>query len=275
MSVFGEIQLGMSRAVSDDEDDEFSGVEVDEDLKRKIYWLNNDDNKILADQFILADGPSSSAFIFTYLTSHFANGNKMKLIGLNATMSEYKVFQVNHETPEKKQQALPTFRSNYIYLINDLNGKNVVVCQLYDHLKTNEICDWIKQLTSKIEFKNSLVFCSQNKTNYLGFKGESVPYVKCLSSDKNYTDCTRLEPPNFIGDLPAAVVHYCIGKKIEFLTLVCYTAYIAADMQSVKEIFKTVSQKLKEKNFFIDNEMTKKNLSSLNSIVSSATALYM
>ena len=26
MSVFGEVQLGMSRAVSDDEDDEYAGV---------------------------------------------------------------------------------------------------------------------------------------------------------------------------------------------------------------------------------------------------------
>jgi len=275
MSVFGEIQLGMSRAVSDDEDDEFSVIEEDESLKRKIYWLSDDNTKISVDQLILADGPSSSAFLFTYLTSHFINANNMKLIGLNGTMSEYKVFQVNHETPEEKKKALPSFRSNFIYLINDLNGKNVIVCQLYDHLKSKEINHWIKQLTNKIEFKTSLVFCSQNKTSYLGSKTEIVPFVKCLSSDKIYSDCARLEPPNFITDLPAAVVHYCIGKNIEFLTFVCYNAYIAADMQSVKEIFKTASQKLKEKSVFIDNETSKKNLMSLNSIVASATALYM
>lgn len=275
MSVFGEIQLGMSRAVSDDEDDEFSVIEEDENLKRKVYWLSGDDAKISVDQLILADGPSSSAFLFTYLTSHFIDANNMKLIGLTGTMSEYKVFQVNHETPEEKIKAHPTFRSNFIYLINGLNGKNTIVCQLYDHLKANEINPWIKQLTTKIEFKSSLVFCSQNKTNYLGSNTEKVPFVKCLSSDKIYTDCARLEPPNFVSDLPAAVVHYCIGKNIEFLTFVCYNAYIAADMQSVKEIFKTASQRLKEKSVFIDNEITKKNLMSLNSVVASATALYM
>jgi len=275
MSVFGEVTLGMSRAVSDDEDDEFSVIEEDDNLKRKIYWLNASDTKLSADQLILADGPSSSAFIFTYLTSHFANGNKMKLIGLNATMSEYKVFQVNHETPDEQQKAIPTFRSNFIYLISDLDGKSVVVCQLYDNLKPQEINPWIKQFTSKIEFKSSFVFCSQNKNSYHGSVADTVPFVKCLSSDKNYTDCARLEPPNFVGNLPAAVVHYCIGKKIEFLTFVCYNAYIVADIQSVKEMFKTVSHKLKEKCFFIDNEITKKSLMSLNSIVSSATALYM
>jgi hypothetical protein len=70
----------------------------------------------------------------------------MKLIGLTGTMSEYKVFQVNHETPEEKIKAHPTFRSNFIYLINGLNGKNTIVCQLYDHLKANEINPWIKQV---------------------------------------------------------------------------------------------------------------------------------
>jgi hypothetical protein len=40
-------------------------------------------------------------------------------------------------------------------------------------------------------------------------------------------------------------------KNIQFLTFVCYNAYIAADIQSVKEIFKATNQRLKEKNLFI------------------------
>jgi hypothetical protein len=79
----------------------------------------------------------------------------MKLIGLNGTMSEYKVFQVNHETPEEKKKALPTFRSNFIYLINGLNGKNLIVCQLYDQLKSNEINHWIKQVISNFDSLNN------------------------------------------------------------------------------------------------------------------------
>ena len=40
-------------------------------------------------------------------------------------------------------------------------------------------------------------------------------------------------------------------KNIQFLTFVCYNAYIAADIPSVKEIFKATNQRLKEKNLFI------------------------
>ncbi len=70
----------------------------------------------------------------------------MTLLGLNATQSEYKVFQVNHETVEQQQMSTPTFRSNFIYLIKNLNGKNIVICQLFDQLKPNELYDWIRQV---------------------------------------------------------------------------------------------------------------------------------
>lgn len=273
MSVFGEVQLGMSRAVSDDEDDEFSLVKEDETLKRKIYWLNGEE-KITADQLLLADGASSAAFVYTYLISHFTQSNNMKLVGLSATMSEYKVYQVNHESPEELKKTCSTFRSNYIYLIN-INGKNYIICQLFDQLKHNELYDWIGQLTKKVEFKHALVFCSQDKTQFMGPSLSAVPFVKCLASDKIYDSCARLEPPNFVSHLPAAMIHYCISKQIGFLTFVCYTAFIAADMQSVKEIYSVASNKLKENNIFIDNEYSKKTLLSLNDIVSSATALYV
>jgi hypothetical protein len=62
------------------------------------------------------------------------------------------------------------------------------------------------KLWSRIEFKNSLVVCSQYKTAYYGQNTEHFPCVRFLSSvDKTNDDvCPRLEEPNFIGDLPAA-----------------------------------------------------------------------
>jgi hypothetical protein len=47
-------------------------------------------------------------------------------------------------------------------------------------------------------------------------------------------------------------------KNIQFLTFVCYNAYIAADIPSVKEIFKATNQRLKEKNLFIVKKKIKK-----------------
>jgi len=40
----------------------------------------------------------------------------------------------------------PSLRTNYVYLIKNLNGKRLVVCQLYDQLKSNELYDWISQV---------------------------------------------------------------------------------------------------------------------------------
>ena len=57
------------------------------------------------------------AFIYTYLLSHYNHTNGMTILGLNATQSEYKVFQVNHETAEQQQMSTPTFRSNFIYFL--------------------------------------------------------------------------------------------------------------------------------------------------------------
>ena len=81
----------------------------------------------------------------------------MRLLALSATLSEYKVYQVNHESTETLKTS-PTFRSNYIYLIQNLNGKNYVVCQLFDQLKHNELYDWIGQVNKRI------------KHSYKGFK---------------------------------------------------------------------------------------------------------
>lgn len=88
----------------------------------------------------------TKAFIYTYLISHFTQSSNMRLLALSATLSEYKVYQVNNESAEELKKTSPTFRSNYIYLINNLNGKNYVICQLFDQLKHNELYDWIGQV---------------------------------------------------------------------------------------------------------------------------------
>lgn len=250
-------------------------------MKRKIYWINEKeiDNKLNVDELIIADGPNSSgslffysmflksrllnanshifdnlAFVYTFLISHLKDAS-IQVLGLNATLSQYKVFKQNHEQQEdlKFEQFEASCRSNYIYCIDNLNGKKVAVCQFYEQLKSNELYDWIKQLTERIDFVKALVFCSQNKSQYLGSELRT-PFVRYLSSDKSQdTDrvCTRLEEPNFIGSLPAAVVTYCVAKKLDFTAFVCYTPSLIADIQSVKEMFKAASTKLKGESHFI------------------------
>lgn len=280
MSLFGEVQLGNSRAISDDEDDEFSMVNGDQTLKRRIYWIDEKevDNKMEVDELIIADGPNSSAFVYTFLISHLKDAN-VKVLGLNATLSQYKVFQQNHESKEtlKFEQFEASCRSNYIYYIDSLNGKKVAICQFYEQLRSNELYDWIRQLTERIDFAKALVFCSQNKSQYLGSELRT-PFVRYLSSDKSQDSnkmCTRLEEPNFIGSLPAAVVTYCVAKKLDFTTFVCYTPSLIADIQSVKEMFNAASTRLKGDSHFINNDSSQKTLLSVGNIFSSVSALYM
>ena len=78
--------------------------------------------------------------------------------------------------------------------------KNKVILRLNFH-----ICFF--KLTQKVDFTSTLMFCSQNKSHYLGME-QKTPFVRYLSSNKTEdiknSQCTRLEEPNFIGDLPAA-----------------------------------------------------------------------
>jgi hypothetical protein len=174
---------------------------------------------------------------------------------MNATLSQYKVFKQNHEQKDtlKFEQYEASCRSNYIYYIENLNGKKVAVCQFYEQLKSNELYDWINQLTKRIEFLKALVFCSQSKSLYLGSELKT-PFVRYLSSDNSQDSnnvCVRLEEPNFIGSLPAAVVTYCVSKKLDFTTFVCYTPSLIADIHSVKAMYNAASKKLKEGCHFI------------------------
>jgi hypothetical protein len=126
-------------------------------LKRKIVFLNDNDTtglqtKSLIDELIIGDGQIASSFLFTYLLQHIDATNR-QLIAINATRSEYNVFKMNQQlfsnTNDQSVNKLeePTFRTNYIYLINNIkNGKNYLVCQLFDQLKVNEVYDWINQV---------------------------------------------------------------------------------------------------------------------------------
>ena len=112
-------------------------------MKRKIYWTINSSQatKLKVDELILADGPISSVFAYTYLL----NQHNSSIIGLTATKSEKNVYETNKISIESKDSS--KLRSNFIYHIEKLNGKSVIVCQLYNQLKPNELYDWINQVS--------------------------------------------------------------------------------------------------------------------------------
>lgn len=135
------------------------------------------------------------------------------------------------------------------------------------------------KLWDKVEFSKALILSSQNKANYFGTEQDVFPCVKFITSEKslnqNEIDCKRLEEPNFVQNLPAALIHFCMLKNLQFTAFVCYSSFLNVDFQSVKQTYKGVSSLLKENNLFTDNDLSKKTLLSIGNIVNSVSTLYM
>jgi hypothetical protein len=217
---------------------------------------------------------------------------EFKKIALSSTKSELKVYLTNQEDLQGKSEfmqsnsvaqsysSLTSMRTNFVYHVQNLNGKSYVICQLFNAVKANEAYDWINQMWSRVEFKNALILCSQNSANYFGSSQEVFPCVKFISSDKTRTErsdknCSRLEEPNFIGNLPAAckilkfsfknlkknhkicpflqVINFCVLKNIPFTSFVCVSRSLSVDLPSVKELYAGVAEKLSHDNIFIVN----------------------
>lgn len=84
------------------------------------------------------------AFLYTYFLIHYPQN--VKILGQTSTKSEFKVYEVNYETSNDNKTPVPTFRSNYIYLIHLFDGRKVLICQLFNQLKSNELYDWLNQV---------------------------------------------------------------------------------------------------------------------------------
>jgi len=77
------------------------------------------------------------------LLSHQIETNS-RILGLTANKSEQKVYETNKNAIEAKETS--KLRSNFIYYVEKLNGKSLVVCQLFNQLKPDELYDWINQV---------------------------------------------------------------------------------------------------------------------------------
>ncbi len=79
-------------------------------------------------------------------------------MALTGTKAEHNIYETNKDefsnnsTSNNKQYSLTKIRNNFIYLIENLNGKRYVVCQLFNQLKSNETYDWIDQVNNIIIF---------------------------------------------------------------------------------------------------------------------------
>ncbi len=85
------------------------------------------------------------------------NDSQLKRIALTGNKAEHNIyetnkdeFSINNSTSTNKQYSLTKIRNNFIYIIENLNGKRYVVCQLFNQLKSSETYDWIDQVSNFI-----------------------------------------------------------------------------------------------------------------------------
>jgi len=220
----------------------------------------------------------SRAYVHTYLLNHL-HASDLRLVGLSATLSEFKVYQLNQPQQEANENMLSKMRNNFVYIVNNLNGRSYAICLLFNQLKPSEMYDWINQLAEHVEFKDALLLTAENRTAYFGLHENQFPLVKYISSDKTQMSSliTRLEQPNIIKGLSAAVIHFCLLKSIPFMALVCYTSSsLKVDLVSINALASAVKSLLGETGaVFIDNDRSKKALLSLERLETSTSNLYM
>ena len=84
------------------------------------------------------------------MLSHQIEANS-RILGLTANKSEQKVYETNKNVIEGKETS--KLRSNFIYYVEKLNGKSLVVCQLFNQLKPDELYDWINQVNYRLKIK--------------------------------------------------------------------------------------------------------------------------
>lgn len=71
------------------------------------------------------------------------------------------------------------------------------------------------------------------------------------------------------------MINFSVLKACPFIAFVCYTAFVGVDLNSIKVIKQAVSAKLGDRSVFIDNDLSKKTLLSLEKLETSHDNLYM
>jgi hypothetical protein len=89
-----------------------------------------------------------------------------------------------------------------------------------------------------------LILSSQHRANYYGDNLIKIPSIKYLSNQPNLIInwCDRLQEPNFLTGLPAALMNICIAFKKPAQAYVCYKSTLDIDINAVKEFYNVLSK---------------------------------
>ncbi|XP_076819999.1 proteasome assembly chaperone 1-like isoform X2 [Clavelina lepadiformis] len=216
---FGEILPVISRAVEDEEEDEF--------LEAEIMWESHADpensqkiSKVKG--LIVGVGCIATGFLDAYCLQ---NGETVKYGTIHETLPDENSTLVS---------VLATFHANIAH------GCCTVYCLCKSYLVPDKIWEFINVLTSAIQLDETsdvTVLDSASYASYLQCSAEAeVPFVKSLYTtafDKKNSKFPALAHPNLVKGLAAAVMTHCELKHIPAILYVCYTDSISLDLASV------------------------------------------
>ncbi|XP_010634842.1 proteasome assembly chaperone 1 isoform X2 [Fukomys damarensis] len=122
----------------------------------------------------------------------------------------------------------------------------VFLCQCSCYVAEDQQYQWLEKVFGSCPKKNVqvTVLTCRHTTDYKSSEPAGSlpsPFLKALKT-QNFKDpvcCSLLEQPNFVHDLPAAVLSYCQVWQLPAILYLCYTDVMKLDLLTV-EAFKPV-----------------------------------
>ncbi|KAJ1112961.1 hypothetical protein NDU88_001221 [Pleurodeles waltl] len=241
---FGEVVPVFSRAVDDDDEEEEEEVteENEEDLairrelerQREVHVSWNSEispsvetsnvKRFPCSHFVLAVGHNAAGFLSTYVL----NSGRWEVAG------SAKVWNERCTKSNPRPGSLSTDSSCVFYRM--VSDPTILVCQCTSHVAEDQQFQWCEKVFSCME-KTHLKVTVLSTCPVASYKTTEsvftlpVPFLKALSTMEftQETSCSRLEQPNIVDGLPAAVLSYCQVWQIPAVLYQCYTDAIKLD----------------------------------------------
>ncbi|KAL5010605.1 hypothetical protein ScPMuIL_012910 [Solemya velum] len=232
---FGEVLQVTSRAVDEDDDDEYdeeiiSPCEMRWSVQTKTEIENG--QKLTCSILIVAVGPAASGFASSYILHDNFDRVGVLFSGMN-----------ERDVNTFSQKSI-TDKTCYIYR-SQIN-KQLFVCQCNSIVLPEQAHPWVCELFHQLNVENCEVIVLNTAVTST-FRSEipaselSTPFVKALwtSSFKGRPPFTSLEQPNVVSGLASQILSYCEVQHVRALLCMCYTESMMVDIPTLKS-FKPV-----------------------------------
>ncbi|XP_061558722.1 proteasome assembly chaperone 1 [Phycodurus eques] len=229
---FGEVLSVYSRAVEEDDEEDFDEDDEDAQIRKELeekrevhlHWgpevcddLKSGD-KLPCSLFILAVGHNASRFLSVYVLS----SEKWDAVGRASVWNE------RSRAGRGEQSACLFYRHR--------DEPSVLICQLTCYVAEDQQFQWAEKVLDCLQHRDLdvTVLSDSSVADYKSADylcGSSVPFLRSLHTGtfSGPPVCPALEQPNILAGLPAAVLNHCQVHRISAVVYQCFSDVIGAD----------------------------------------------